>query len=102
MMFTYPTQQELDDWREATGFDWSFADLAPYYRKFEGLQEQRDDFYHLTNAYDPALRHTNGPIKTSFPKEERVGDREWLQSFEGRGLKMRSDPKSGFGTGAYR
>jgi choline dehydrogenase-like flavoprotein len=101
MMCTYPSRQDIDDWQALNNLGWSFDDFAVYYKKFE-TSKRTDSFYHSNNAFDPAFHDGNGPIQASFPNAERVGDREWLEAFEARGLRATNDPKAGDLNGGYR
>lgn len=103
MMCTYASRQDFDDWAALGIEGWSFDDLAPYYRKFEAfdLQQKSAPFYRSVNPLSDELHSANGPIQVSFPKEERVADRAWLDTFDAVGLKATEDAKGGGGNGAY-
>jgi len=105
MMCTYSSKEDIDNWEKLGNPDWSHDDLAPYYKKFASFTEPSKDiakFYHTAEVIDKELHDGNGPVKTSFARNKRVGGDAWVKTFDKLDLKMTTDPQSGLGNGGYR
>jgi len=105
MMCTYSSKEDIDSWEKLGNPGWSHDDLAPYYKKFANFTEpskKTAQFYHIDDeVIDKELHDANGPIRTSFTNNKRIGGDAWVKTFNKLGLKMTADPQSGHGNGGY-
>ncbi|KAH8819688.1 GMC oxidoreductase [Xylogone sp. PMI_703] len=104
MMCTYSSIRDIDNWEKLGNPGWSFEDLAPYYRKFEGFttpSKSIEKFYETKRIIDKELHNADGPVKTSFPHDKRYAGDAWIETFDRLGLKMNVDPQTGKGLGGH-
>jgi choline dehydrogenase len=103
-MLSHPSKRDLDNWRDLGNENWSWDDLAPYFRKFETYNAPPDKVADTlgTQYIDPLLRGTDGPIQTAFPETDSSFVQEvWAETSDNLRLHKPTDPRSGSSLGAF-
>lgn len=103
-MLSHPSKRDLDNWRDLGNENWSWDDLAPYFRKFETYNAPPDKIAETlgTQYIDPLLRGTDGPIQTAFPETDSSFVQEvWAETSDNLRLHKPTDPRSGSSLGAF-
>lgn len=99
----YPSEAGADAWVELGNKGWEWSNLAPYYAKFQTLnnpspeaKEQLSINYlgHNKNGF-------SGPIQASFPGEILPQQQAWINTFQTLGMSDVTDPLMGNAIGGH-
>ncbi|GAC93181.1 aryl-alcohol oxidase [Pseudozyma hubeiensis SY62] len=91
MIYHHGSYSDFDEWAEKLGCKgWSYADLAPYFRKSEGCVPK--------NGFDAKDRGTTGPWKTGHSFFSDMGKDGFLKACEQVGIPFSPDINTPRGT----
>ncbi|OLN96651.1 Glucose oxidase 1 [Colletotrichum chlorophyti] len=103
MFWTHPSQQDINNWGELGNKGWSWAALAPYFKKSESFvspsKQQTSDL--KVDYVDSSVHGTSGPIVNGFPKIYSPLLQAWPRTIEKLGLGVNGDPRDGRALGGY-
>ena len=81
MIYVRGQNSEYDDWAKVGADGWSWSDLEPYFRKHEGLYEDKGASNLKPDPeYDARGHGFEGPIKTSFANWHPQVEEDWHQA----------------------
>ncbi|KAI0019833.1 glucose-methanol-choline oxidoreductase-like protein [Xylariomycetidae sp. FL0641] len=104
--FVATSKANVDAWEALGNPGWSWANLAPYFKRAHTLAvPPRDsavyDHYHLDYS-EPAVVGTEGPLQASFPDDtDNPLPKAWIETLQSLGHQATGDPFSGEIIGAY-
>lgn len=75
--YTRGNKKDFDDWEKMGNPGWSFADLLPYFKKFEN--------YQIPNS-DPNFYGTSGPVTVSYVNYKSVLSTAFIDGMKELGL----------------
>jgi len=98
-----PSKSQIDAWGHIGNSGWSWEALKPYYKKAHTLalpSEAVRDHMHI-NYIDDEVRGRSGPIQVSFPEDNNLISKAWIETFETLGYNLTTDPFSGEALGGF-
>ncbi|KAJ4865067.1 GMC oxidoreductase domain-containing protein [Trichoderma breve] len=103
MMVLFPPRDSLDAWGALGNQGWDYDSLSPYLRKFATVhpppQAAKET---LGLAYHDDSLVGNGPVQVSYSEGYSTPNAVWMETFAKLGLKMKTDPRTGKGLGAFQ
>ncbi|RMZ02909.1 hypothetical protein D0860_07024 [Hortaea werneckii] len=99
----YPSAAEIDAWAQVSEEDWSWQNLAPYFRKFQSILQPPQDVKGALNLAhsDTSIQECKGPIQASFPMRMKPLQKEWDETFRNLELGNVNDPLDGHAVGGH-